>query len=457
MIRASALAAAVLASAAAAIAAEPAPAFWAWAPTPPLGWNSYDTYGDSVTEAEVLANARYLHEHLQSHGWNTVVVDYRWYDAHANSGRIAAGIPLEADAHGRLLPAVNRFPSAADGQGFASLAAQIHALGLRFGIHVMRGIPRQSVAANTPIEGSTFTAKDAANPGSLCPWNPDMEGVHGATPAGQAWYDSIFRQYAAWGVDYVKVDDLSRPYAAEEIEAIRRAIDRTGRKMVLSLSPGETPVAEGDHVAQHANLWRISDDFWDRWRNLDHQFDLLEAWHGQGGPGHWLDADMIPFGHIAIRCPAAGPDRPTRLTRDEQLTLLTLWSLNSSPLMLGMNLPDNDEWTQTLLTNDEVLAIDQDPAGQPAARKVKRGDGEVWVKPLADGDLAVGFFNRGATPQPVALFWPEAGLTGVYWVRDLWNHEDRAEAERGLELKVQPHGAMFVRLRSITSHEPSSR
>ena len=193
----------------------PSPAYWKMAPTPPMGWNSYDSFGDNVTEEEILANARYQQEHLLSHGWKYVVVDYRWYDpgAHDNNPNGRAGAKLAADRFGRLVPAPNRFPSAAAGKGFKPLADRLHAMGLKFGIHVMRGIPRQSVKANTPIEGSDFKAADAANTANICPWCPDMFGVDADKPAGQAWYDSILRQYADWGVDFVKVDDLSSPYA----------------------------------------------------------------------------------------------------------------------------------------------------------------------------------------------------------------------------------------------------
>ena len=433
-------------------AAAQSPAFWAWSPRPPLGWNSYDAYGDSVTEKEVLANAHYLHDHLLSHGWNTVVVDYRWYDpqAHSSDLKDAVGAKLTMDEYGRLQPAENRFPSAAGGKGFAPLAQAIHLLGLKFGIHVMRGIARRAAAANHPIQGSTFTAAMAADPTSTCPWNPDMYGVKGDTPAGQAWYDSIIRQYAAWGVDFIKFDDLSEPYHAEEIHAIRRSIDQCGRPIILSLSPGPTPVAQAEDVESQANLWRVSGDLWDTWKKVNSEFELLDAWQGSGGPGHWLDADMIPFGHLAIRNSPNGPNRPTRLTRDEQLALLTLWSLSSSPLILGMNLPDNDEWAQSLFTNDEMLAIDQDALGLPARRTIHTTDGrEVWVKDLADGDKAMGFFNRGEQTASVVIFWPEAGLTGPCWVRDIWSHEDRAEADRGLEMQIEPHGGALLRLHPI--------
>ena len=391
------------------------PTFWRWAPTPPMGWNSYDSFGDSVTEAEVLANAAYMQEHLLSHGWDYVVVDYRWYDpgAHDNDSNARSGVPLSADNFGRLMPAPNRFPSAAGGKGFKPLADRIHALGLKFGIHIMRGIPRQAVKENTPLEGSAFRAADAADKRSTCEWCPDMFGVQGGTPAGQTWYDSILRLYAQWGVDLLKVDDLTVPYSEREVEAVRNAIDKCGRPIVLSTSPGETPLAKAGHVKMHANLWRVSDDFWDNWGSLNRAFDLATAWQGYGGLGHWPDSDMIPLGRIGKR--SVGPERATRFTRDEQITLMSLWAILPSPLMLGMNLPENDPWTLSLLTNDEVLAINQDPLGQPAARISQTGGVEVWSKELKGGAKAVGLFNRNGKrnqdDSKAQAGWDQGGVT----------------------------------------------
>jgi len=440
----------ILFLAAAAIGAGPdtRPSNWAFALAPPMGWNSYDTFGDSVTEAEVVANAEYMRDHLLSHGWNYVVVDFRWYDAGANSGdpNKRAGAQLTADEFGRLTPAVNRFPSADGGKGFGPLGEKIHAMGLKFGIHVMRGIPQQSFKANTPIEGSSFHAADAGDSGSICRWCKDMYGVHGETPAGQAWYDSIVRQYAGWGVDYIKVDDLSSPYSTHEIEALRAAIDKCGRAMVLSLSPGPTPVKQAEHVKVNANLWRISADFWDRWRSLNSQFDLIASWQGVGGPGRWPDADMIPLGHIGIRCDAGGAkDRQTRFTKDEQLTLMSLWALAPSPLMLGMNMPDNDEWTNSLLTNDAVIAIDQDSLGAAGELIGPRGMQEVWKKKLANGDIAVGLFNRAASNVTVSVTWAQLGISGKQTVRDLWQSKD-IPAEDKLSTDVPVHGSVLVRI-----------
>ena len=278
------------------------------------------------------------------------------------------------DQFGRCLPAPNRFPSAAGGLGFKPLANRLHGMGLKFGLHIMRGIPRLAVQANLPIAGSPFQAQEAVLPADdtnrTCVWNRDMFGVDGDSPAGRAWYASVARQYAAWGADYIKCDDIDylirgRIYEAAEIEALSRALRACGRSVVLSLSPGPAPVNCSRHLRQFANLWRISGDFWDNWKALNHNFDLFADWRAEAGPGHWPDGDMIPFGHICLRNCDVKPERWTRFTRPEQLTLMSLWCLESSPLMLGMNLPDNDEWTTALLTNPEVLAVDQDAPAAP--------------------------------------------------------------------------------------------
>jgi alpha-galactosidase len=416
--------------------------------TPPMGWNSYDAFGDNVVESEVLANARYLAEKMQPVGWNTVVVDYCWSDpgAHDNNRNARSDAPLVMDQFGRLLPAPNRFPSAADGAGFKPLANAVHELGLKFGIHVMRGIPRNAVHANLPIEGSGFTAAEAGNTNDKCVWCPDMFGVN-SNAAGQSWYDSCARLWASWGVDYIKVDDLSRPYHTAEVGMIRRAIDRCGRSIVFSTSPGETPLADAAHVSAHANLWRVSDDFWDDWKSLNHEFTLAARWGKFAGPGHWPDADMLPVGHLSVSHRSVGPDRFTRLTHDEQLTLLSLWSLLPSPLMVGANLPDNDAWTLALLTNPEVIAVNQDSLGQPAQRLTNAPAGmEIWTKKLADKSVAVGIFNRGKVAGPVHLVWRDLGLPARPAVRDLWLRKDSGR-QREFAAEIPPHGCVLLMLK----------
>jgi len=425
-----------------------APSYWKWAATPPMGWNSYDAWGTSVTEDEVLANARWMREHLLAHGWKYIVIDARWYDTVSSYddrdlNKDRAGANLFADKYGRLLPAINRFPSAIDGKGFKPLADRIHALGLKFGFHMMRGIPRHAVNALTPIEGSSFTAADAADRNSPCSWCPDMYGVSD-TASGQAWYDSCARLWASWGVDFIKVDDLSSPYHASEIEMIRKAIDKCGRPIVFSTSAGPIDPSRADHVSHHTNIWRISGDFWDRWPDLDRAFDLLAEWQGVGGPGNWPDLDMLPIGHIGIKCTIAGPDRRTRFSRNEQVMLMSLWALAPSPLMLGGNLPDTDEWTLSLLTNDEVLAVNQNPLGKPACRVKQTKDTEVWAKAMEDGSTAIGLFNRSPVARTIDFDWSVAGLAGRQTLRDLWAHKDFGAFDIEYGVTVPSHGAVLL-------------
>jgi alpha-galactosidase len=438
--------------------------------TPPMGWNSYDIFGDSVVESEVLSNADWMHAHLQPFGWRYIVIDFRWYDPKPTGddrllNPTRTGAALTADKFGRLLPAPNRFPSAADGLGFKPLADRLHAKGLKFGIHVMRGVPRQAVLAGTKIFDSNFTAADAGDPNDKCPWCPDMFGARD-NAAGRAWYDSCAKLWASWGVDYIKVDDLSQPYHTAEIEMIRRALEQFAPNIVFSTSPGPTPTSRAGHIAAHANLWRISGDFWDRWPKLDEQFDLLAQWQGAGGPGHWPDADMIPLGHIAIRSKLGGNSHWTHFTRDEQLTLMSLWALAPSPLMLGMNLPDNDAWTTALLTNPEVLSVDQDPLGKPVRRVFSPGQSaEVWVKKLSGGALAVGFFNRTDEAVKVNLAWSRLGLSTAINTREPWHGAttlvSRPSAPRVRDLWLRknlgrqknfigdlpPHGCVLLRVK----------
>jgi len=416
---------------------------------PPLGWNSYDTFGDSVTEDETMSNAVWMQKRLLPLGWNTVVIDFRWYDPKPTGddrllNPTRTGAALATDKFGRLFPAPNRFPSSTD-SGFKPLADKLHAMGLKFGIHVMRGIPRQAVLADMPILDRGFTAADAGDTNDKCPWCPDMFGVRN-NGAGQAWYDSCALLWSQWGVDYIKVDDLSQPYHADEIAMIRRALGKNATNIIFSTSPGPTPTSRGGDIAAKANLWRISGDFWDRWQKLNDQFDLLAQWQGAGGAGHWPDADMIPIGYVAIRSKLGGNPHWTHFTRDEQITLMSLWSLAPSPLMLGMNLPDNDDWTTALLTNPEVMAIDQDILAHPAQRMFIPGvDAEIWVRDLVNDGHAVGLFNRTSKPIVVDFGWKQFSGSDRLRVRDVWLRQDLSHAKNFHE-ELPPHGCVLLRV-----------
>ncbi|MEI6950495.1 NPCBM/NEW2 domain-containing protein [Paraflavisolibacter sp. H34] len=332
--------------------------FHQWAATPPMGWNSWDCFGPTVTEAEVKANADYMAKHLKPYGWNYVIVDIRWYVANDKAHGYNESDPdFQIDEYGRFQPAVNRFPSAAGGKGFKPLADYLHSKGLKFGIHIMRGVPVVAVKKGLPVKGTKVTAKDIYSEKDQCRWLRDMYTIVPGKEGAQEYYNSLFELYASWGLDFVKVDDLSSPiYFTEEVEMIRKAIDRTGRNIVLSTSPGETPLDHAPHVQQHANMWRTVGDFWDSWGQLKEHFDVFERWNKWRAYGAYPDGDMLPLGRIGIRAERGNP-RMTSFTKDEQYTLMTLWSIFKSPLMFGGNLPDNDPFTLSLLTNKNVLDV----------------------------------------------------------------------------------------------------
>ena len=414
------------------------------APTPPMGWNSWNSFATTITEAQARETAAIMREKLLPFGYDIFTVDIQWYEPDASSYTYNAAPVPAMDGYGRLIPAPNRFPSSADGSGFTKLAADVHAMGMKFGIHLMRGIPRLAVKQNLPILGTGYRAADIADTASICPWNPDMYGVDMSKPGAQAYYDSVFALYAAWGVDFVKMDDMSRPYDAHapEIEAAHRAIGATGRPIVLSLSPGETPVIRGPHVRRHAQMWRISDDFWDEWSMLEAQFTRLENWTPYRGPGSWPDADMLPLGRLALG------KRDTKFTPDEQRTLMTLWSIARSPLIMGGDLRYLDAPTLALLTNRAVLAVNQ--ASTDNQPHFVEDGARIWsAKPEgAPGDRYLALFNTTDKRLEVGIALSELGLSRDVAVVDLWEGKSLGRTTRRFARPLPPHGSGLYRLRA---------
>jgi hypothetical protein len=419
-----------------------------------MGWNSYDYYDTTVNEVEVRANAEYMAKYLKPHGYEYVVIDIQWSDPLAGTQREKFQYinfsHFNMDGYSRQLPAENRFPSSKNGAGFKPLADYIHSLGLKFGIHIMRGIPRYAAHNHMKIKGTDVTADKVANPYSISRWNPDMYGVDHKEPGAQEYYNSIFQLYAEWGVDFVKVDDIANtnmypnnPYSAEnEIEMIHNAIANCGRNIVLSLSPGPAVIEKAWHLSKYANMWRITDDFWDNWQQLKNMFERCEVWQKHVSEGCYPDCDMLALGWLGK---GFGYERYTNFTTDEQVTLMTLWCIFRSPLMIGSELTKLDEQTLNLLTNDEVLHLVTDAhGGEQIERDEKHA---VWLsRDNHDGSIYAALFNLSDETQTISITLEALEIDTEISVRDLWNHKELGRVNNLISAEIPAHGAVLYKL-----------
>lgn len=412
---------------------------------PPMGWNSWDCYGAAVNESQVRANAEYMAENLKEYGWEYIVVDIQWYEPGAVSHEYRKGAKLVMDGFGRLMPAVNRFPSAADGKGFRPLAEYVHSLGLKFGIHILRGIPRQAIRQNTPVKGANVRAAEIADFGNVCAWNGDMCGIDMGREGAQEYYDSLFALYAGWGVDYVKVDDIARPYRREEVEGIAKAIRNSGRDMVLSLSPGAAPLAEAGHLTEWANLWRMTDDFWDSWELLKKMFDYCREWFPYVGENHFPDCDMLPLGRIRLCNMEKGEN--TKFTEDEQRLMLSLWAIFRSPLMFGGDMTMNDAFTLSLMQNREIIGINQDSWG--GHEVYRKGDEIAWAAYGSGDTVYLAHFNVGEEEIAVSFDTGFLGVREEVNAREVWSGEEQKGVLQ-IRSVIPPHG---VRLYVLHAEE----
>ncbi len=411
------------------------------AKTSPMGWNSWDCYGAAVDEATVRGNAEFMAKHLKQYGWEYITVDIQWSAPGAKSHEYEPFADLCMDEYSRLIPAENRFPSSAGGNGFAPLAEYVHSLGLKFGIHIMRGIPRQAVHRNTAIKGTDKTARQIAKTASICAWNTDMYGVDPEKEGAREYYDSLFELYASWGVDFIKCDDIAREMPHEETELIMlsEALHSCGREMVLSISPGPAPLDKAELFKQTANMWRITDDFWDNWAQLYDMFSRAEKWAPHVGPGHWPDADMLPLGPIRQDYDKANW---TLFTPDEQVTMLTLWSIFRSPLIIGGEMTGFDKFTMSLLTNEGILAMHKNSrhAHQVWRREIDGTEHILWVAACSEGGAYAALFNAGDTDSEVTVNLADLELEGEYTACELWSGEETAVCE-SLTASLASHGA----------------
>ena len=408
--------------------------------TAPMGWNSWDCYGAAVTEDIVRKNADFMAKHLKKYGWEYITVDIQWYEPDVKTHEYTPFAKLCIDEYSRVIPAENRFPSSAGGKGFAPLAEYVHSLGLKFGIHIMRGIPRQAVYERTKIKGTDKTAADIAKTDSICAWNTDMYGVDPAKPGAKEYYDSIFELYASWGVDFIKCDDIARELPKEESELIMlsNSLKGCGRDMVLSLSPGPALLEKAELYKQVSNMWRITDDFWDNWQLLYNMFERCEKWAPHNGAGHWADADMLPIGYIKQDY---SPDITTQFTKDEQVTMLTLWSIFRSPLIIGGEMTKFDDFTMSLLTNEGILKMHRNArhSHQVWRREMNGSEIVLWTAADAEGCQYAALFNIGENAADISVPLTELEIYEAKDITELWSNE--AFHADNISADLAPHSA----------------
>lgn len=407
----------------------------------PMGWNSWDCYGPSVNEEIVKQNADFMAKHLKKYGWEYIVVDIQWSQPLAKVRAYDSFTELCMDEYSRLIPAENRFPSAAGGKGFAPLAEYVHSLGLKFGIHIMRGIPRQAVHSNTAIKGTDKTARQIAKTASICQWNTDMYGVNPEKEGAKEYYDSLFELYASWGVDFIKIDDICRelPHEESELVMISDSLKNCGRDMVFSLSPGPAVLDKSELYKQVADMWRITDDFWDQWALLYEMFERCEKWSIHTGAGNWPDADMLPIGALEQ---TENGGRYTRFTEEEQKNMMTLWAIFRSPLMIGGEMTKFDEFTMQLITNEAILKMHSDSrhAHQVWRREVNGVETVLWTAQSSEGGRYIAVFNLGEKDNEFELDFEDLEIYENVNVTELWSGE-KAENVSSLKISLPKHGA----------------
>ena len=408
----------------------------------PMGWNSWDCYGAAVTEETVRKNAEYMAKYLKPFGYEYIVVDIQWYEPTAKSHSYNAFAPLCTDEYSRLIPAENRFPSSRGGRGFAPLASYVHSLGLKFGIHIMRGIPRQAVHGKAKIKNSTALLREIAKTDDICHWNTDMYGVDAKKEGAREYYESLFELYASWGVDFIKCDDIARElsHAEDELILISDCLKNCGRDMVLSLSPGPAIFEKAEVYGKYADMWRMTDDFWDKWSDLYGMFERAEKWAPFCGQGGFPDMDMLPVGAINQ---VYSPENRTRFTEDEQITMMTLWSIFRSPLMIGSELTKLDGFTLKLLTNTGILKMHKNARRAGQIKRWKASDGNeyvLWTADSAEKGRYLAVFNLGDRDGQTGIDLEASGIKNTPQGLELWKNE-RVKADSCFTVSLRPHGA----------------
>ena len=387
--------------------------------TPPMGWNSWNCWAHAVDQEKVLRSARaVVSSGLINHGWSYVNIDDTWQGARGGKYQAIQGN--------------DKFPD------MKKLCDEIHAMGLKTGIYSSPWITTYAKYA-----GSTSDSADGA-------WTQAMATDKSWRIGKYSFVEQDSRQWAEWGIDYLKYDWM--PNDVPSVRAMSQALRKTGRDIVFSLS-NRAPFKDAAAFAELAECWRTTGDIYDSWDRDNQNREWMdcvseigfaqEAWAPYAGPGHWNDPDMLVVGMVGW----SKNLHQTKLTPDEQYSHISLWCLLSAPLLIGCDLERLDDFTIGLLSNDEVLAIDQDALGRQAVRVATMNAIDVYKKDLEDGSWALGFFNRGDTPQSASFDkLIRLGIRGRVHVRDLWRQANLPDANGNLPVSVPPHGVLLLKL-----------
>lgn len=431
------------------------------AQTPPMGWNSFDSYGVYLHEVAAFANIEAMADKLQPYGYEYFVIDNGWFGEYAlQDGSI---FPAEKHANdirinefGYFLPSQVYFPG-----GLKKVAEKCHELGLKFGLHLMRGIPRKAYEMNLPIKGTQYTARDIANtdPEENCKWCNYCYAVDMTKPGAQQWYDGLIAHIADMGVDMIKYDDIV-PHP-DEVAAVAKAIEKTKKPILLSLSPGNNADPKAIDFFKMGNMLRVTPDVWDEQKYIDLCLDAWRKWQGKEQTGFWIDMDMIPFGHLQLMSPPSsegarsvmdkgdialsgkGVRRECQLTKPQMETFITIRAMAASPLMMGGDLPTLDTFSLSLITDSDMLACNQNGV---MGSLIYEGEGfEVWNCEKKEAAPAgwVAIFNRSSLVKNFVLSAAKLGLQegSTLRLRDVWN---KRNLNLGQSVELSENGVIFI-------------
>ena len=419
------------------------------AKTPPMGWNSWDSYALKLNEETALANIDAFAEKLKPSGYEYFVIDAGWYDqenkeANNNSWEI------NIDEYGLLQASETYFPN-----GLELVIEHCHNLGIKFGLHLMRGIPRVVVKKNLPVKGTKYTANDIADTNSICEWSTLNYGIDMNKPGAQEYYNNLINQMAGWGVDFIKYDDIV-PFP-DEVEAVVKAIEQCGRPILLSLSPGDVVDVNAIGTFRKANMLRVTQDIWDNQISIDKTFEAMRKWQGTKTDHFWIDMDMIPFGQLRLTSPEileeaeriefetygmGGPNRWTKLSKDQMCTFITQRAISASPLMMGGDLVSIDDFSLELLTNKEMIQCNQNGI---MAKLVHENDSiEVWeTAQKKTTNQWVAIFNRNDKDVEIHLTPELLKIENTKSIHNIWTN---AKLQLNNEYTIAANGVLFLKI-----------